>query len=400
MVDHSTIWKYEEKYKEKGGGKQPDDEESPDQTTPVLEATDLASSVLVAAKKIMNELVDQKIFLKYKEASGGKEPDESRTVIINIASPPRMTPVEHQAAKNGITEIVETILRKYPVAIFDQDKDAKNIFLLAVEYRQVHVYDYMLMNFPALESVFWNLDKEGNSALHLAAKLSYRRLWSTGTPLHIQWEIKWYKYVRSSMCRMRRGRFITSNNAGKMPEEVFIESHNALIKEATTGLTNTCQSCSVVAALFATVAFQSVSTVPGGVDQQSGFPILSKRPVFQLFTISSLLALCFSVTSVVMFLAILISDFKIWDFESRLPVKLILGLTSLFMAIAFTLVAFCAGDFYVIESSLKFAVYPIYAIMCIPVTYFAIAQYPLYINLIKQTIKKVAKLEMVQDDSG
>lgn len=110
---------------------------------------------------------------------------------------------------------------------------------------------------------------------------------------------------------MGGGRSITANNAGKMPEEVFIESHDELIKGGIKGLTDTCQSCSVVAALFATVAFQSVSTVPGGVDQQSGIPILSKRPVFQLFTISSLLALCFSVTSVVMFLAILISDFKV-----------------------------------------------------------------------------------------
>jgi hypothetical protein len=110
---------------------------------------------------------------------------------------------------------------------------------------------------------------------------------------------------------MGRERSVTTNNAGKMPEEVFIESHDSLIKDGITGLTNTCQSCSVVAALFATVAFQSVSTVPGGVDQQTGFPILSKRPVFELFAISSLLALCFSVTSVVMFLAILISDFKV-----------------------------------------------------------------------------------------
>jgi hypothetical protein len=99
------------------------------------------------------------------------------------------------AAKKGITEMVERILRLYPVAIFDQDKDSKNIVLLAVEHRQVHVYDYMLI-VSNVESAFWKLDKEGNSALHLAAMLSDRRLWSTGAALHIQWEIKWYK-VRS-----------------------------------------------------------------------------------------------------------------------------------------------------------------------------------------------------------
>ncbi|XP_078178699.1 uncharacterized protein LOC144572859 [Carex rostrata] len=337
LVGHSTLWEYEEPSQ----GREPHDDSSPDQTTPVPEAPD---------------------------------PDPESPVLV--------------AAKKGITEIVVKILRKYPVAIFDQDKDAKNILLLAVEHRQT---------------------KKGTvlSALHLAAKLSDSRLWSTGAAIRLQWEIKWYKYVQSSMRIMGRGRSTAANHAGKMPEEVFIETHDALIKEGIKGLTNTCQlSCSVVAALF--VAFQSVSAVPGGVAEQFGFPILIKKTVFQLFAISSVLSLCFSVTSVFVFLSIIISNFKVfikdvpqqvWDFENKIPVKLILGQTSLFMAIVSTLVAFCAGDFYVFES-LKFGAYLIYAIMCFSVTYFAAEHYPLYINLIKQTIKKVAKPEMVQDDSG
>ncbi|XP_078169661.1 uncharacterized protein LOC144564037 [Carex rostrata] len=295
------------------------------------------------------------------------------------------------------------------MVIFDRDKDAKNIVLLAVEHRRVQVYDYMLMNFSTSESVFRKLDKQGNSALHLAAKLSDSRLWSTGAAIGLQWEIKWYKYVQSSMRIMGRGRSTAANNAGKMPEEVFIESHDALIKEGIKGLRDTCQlSCSVVAALF--VAFQSVSAVPGGVAEQFGFPILRKRPaVFQLFAISSVLSLCFSVTSIFVFLSIIISNSKVfikdvpqqvWDFETKLPVKLILGQTSLFMAIVSTLVAFCAGDFYVFES-LKFGAYLIYAIMCFSVIYFAAEQCPLYINLIIQTInKKLPKPEMVQDYSS
>jgi Domain of unknown function len=105
--------------------------------------------------------------------------------------------------------------------------------------------------------------------------------------------------------------FATINNEGKMAQEIFIESHDTLVKDGSAWLTNTSQSCSVVAALVATVAFASASTVPGGVDTDSGFPVLVKRPAFQMFAISSLIALCFSVTSLVMFLAILTSRYQV-----------------------------------------------------------------------------------------
>jgi hypothetical protein len=79
-------------------------------------------------------------------------------------------------------------------------------------------------------------------------------------------------------------------------------------------------------------------------------------------------------------------------------VKLILGLTSLFMSIASMLVSFCAGDFFVVEEKLKFAAYPIYAVMCLPVTFFAFAQFPLYIDLIKATLQKIPeRTEKMQD---
>lgn len=117
--------------------------------------------------------------------------------------------------------------------------------------------------------------------------------------------------MRSSSSKINEEIFSRTNKAGKKPEEVFIESHDKLVEKGSGWLTNTSQSCSVVAALVATVAFASASTVPGGVDPDSGFPTLSKKPVFQLFAISSLVALCFSVTSLVMFLAILTSRYEV-----------------------------------------------------------------------------------------
>ncbi|KAK1558918.1 hypothetical protein Q3G72_008296 [Acer saccharum] len=96
------------------------------------------------------------------------------------------------AAKNGITEIVEKILEKFPVALHDMNYQKKNVVLLAAENRQTHVYQLLLrMN---ENSAFRHVDHEGNSALHLAAKLGDYNSWLIhGDALQMHWEIKWYE---------------------------------------------------------------------------------------------------------------------------------------------------------------------------------------------------------------
>ncbi|XP_077233421.1 uncharacterized protein LOC143875702 isoform X2 [Tasmannia lanceolata] len=290
------------------------------------------------------------------------------------------------AAKMGVVEIVEKILDTFPVAMQDMNQDGKNIVLLAVENRQPHVYRLMLKKTVFKESVFKKVDVEGNSALHLAATLGENRPWLiAGAALQMQWEIKWYKFVKASMDRHF---FIQYNHEGQTPRDIFTKTHQDLVKDGGTWLTNTSQSCSVVAALIATVAFSSATTVPGGVTN-NGLPIFEGKPAFDIFAISSLVALCFSVTSLIMFLSILTSRYQESDFGRDLPQKLIMGLTSLFFSIAAMLVSFCAGHFFVIKDKLKYATYPVYAVMGVPVTFFAMAQFPLYFDLIKSTIRKV-----------
>uniref|UniRef100_A0A2N9GM84 PGG domain-containing protein n=1 Tax=Fagus sylvatica TaxID=28930 RepID=A0A2N9GM84_FAGSY len=89
--------------------------------------------------------------------------------------------------------------------------------------------------------------------------------------------------------------FPHNNKDGKTSREIFTETHKPC-KAGSQWLTSTSQSCSVVAALIATVAFASSTTVPGGIKQDSGTPTLENQPAFNVFAISSLVALCFSVT--------------------------------------------------------------------------------------------------------
>ncbi|KAL5988648.1 hypothetical protein ACLOJK_026746 [Asimina triloba] len=295
------------------------------------------------------------------------------------------------AAKHGVKEVVAKILEEFPVAIRDVDADGKNVVLLAVENRQTNVYKLLLKKKYAFskDSIFQQVDKEGNSALHLAAKLSPNKPWNIpGAALQMQWEIKWYKFVKESMPRQF---FTRLNNKGQTSKEVFSETHKDLVKDGGVWLTNTSQSCSVVAALIATVAFATATTVPGGVKETTGKPILEGVPAFEVFAITSLVALCFSVTALTMFLAILTSRYQEADFRVSLPSKLIIGLSALFISIASILVSFCAGHFFVLEDQLKYATLPIYAVTCLPITLFAAAQFPLYLDLIRSSLTSVPR---------
>ncbi|CAL5425188.1 unnamed protein product [Camellia sinensis] len=290
------------------------------------------------------------------------------------------------AAKYGIIEIVEKVLEQFPVAIHDTNSDEKNIVLLAVENRQTNVYKFLLERSVLKDSIFSKVDKDGNSAVHLAAKIGEYRPWLIpGAALQMQWEIKWYEFVKYSMALHF---FVHYNKANETPKDIFTKSHKDLVKQGGEWLTTTSNSCSVVAALIATVAFATASSVPGG-NSSEGKPTLENQPAFNVFAIASLVALCFSVTALVMFLAILTSRNQERDFRISLPRKLLLGLTSLFVSITAMLVSFCAGHFFVLKDELKFVAIPVYAVTCLPVTFFAIAQFPLYFDLMWAMFKNV-----------
>ncbi|XP_062109132.1 uncharacterized protein LOC133819805 [Humulus lupulus] len=345
------------------------------------------------AKLVMDGLVERTTSYKSYGNTGSTPENEDKDLFIPELVTNKSSESKHGtpiliAAKTGVTEMVEKILNSFPVAINDEDSAGRNVVLLAVEYRQPLVYDLLLKNRKFLkDSVFRHVDNNGNTALHLAAQLGKHKPWLIpGSALQMQWEIKWYEYVRDSI----PPNFLPLlNNDEQTPNDVFCDSHGPLIKEGSEWLTKTSESCSVVAALVATVAFTASSTVPGGVNQDSGVPTLKDKPAFNAFAISALVALCFSVTGLVFFLTILTSRYQEKDFASDLPRKLLLGLTSLFASIASMLVSFCSGHIFVLDRELRYVAYPLYAALCFPVTFFAIAQLSLYFDLIMAIFKKV-----------
>ncbi|XP_075640705.1 uncharacterized protein LOC142612505 [Castanea sativa] len=199
--------------------------------------------------------------------------------------------------------------------------------------------------------------------------------------------------LRHEACQEHSPKYLLcqTNNDNKTPADIFTENHKDLVKEGGEWLNKTSESCSVVAALIATVAFATSTTVPGGVKENSGTPILESHPAFDIFAVTSLVALCFSVTALFLFLSILTCRYQEKDFRVDLPRKLLLGLTSLFVSIAAMLISFCAGHFFVLKDKLKDRALPVYVVTCLPITFYAISQFPLYFDLVRAHFKKVPR---------
>ena len=97
------------------------------------------------------------------------------------------------AARNGITEMVEQILKEFPLAINDKS-EGKNIVLWAVKNRQPRVLQLLLEFDFVKRRLIDGADTEKNNALHLAAEIGEKKPWLIpGAALQMQWEIKWYE---------------------------------------------------------------------------------------------------------------------------------------------------------------------------------------------------------------
>ncbi|KAK3001616.1 hypothetical protein RJ639_020655 [Escallonia herrerae] len=117
--------------------------------------------------------------------------------------------------------------------------------------------------------------------------------------------------------------FTPYNKARQKPADIFTDTHKHLVTEGGEWLNKTSQSCSVVAALIATVTFAK------------------HPPPYQAATIK-IMGYQFSKEKrvlLVMFLAILTFCYEERDFNKGLPRMLFTGLTSLFISIASMLIS-------------------------------------------------------------
>nr|XP_043616137.1 ankyrin repeat-containing protein NPR4-like isoform X2 [Erigeron canadensis] len=288
------------------------------------------------------------------------------------------------AVEYGVPEVLNKCILTYPDIIWYTDKPGRHLPLEAITQRQEQVYNVLWQS--AAHKIFQAtmIDEEQNeNALHKAAKLAppHRLNVVTGAALQMQRELQWFKevenYIEPSFKEAR-------NKSGKTPKETFIEEHKDLLDDAEQWMKDVATSCTVVAALIITMAFAGAFTLPGG-NEDDGKPLFLNKGAFMLFIVSDAVALFSSTASVLMFLGILTARFAADDFLYNLPKRMTIGLVSMFVSLAATMIAFSATLSLVLIDKVTWIVAPLVVITCIPVGLFGWLQFPLLIELVNST---------------
>ncbi|XP_061952503.1 ankyrin repeat-containing protein ITN1-like [Populus nigra] len=304
------------------------------------------------------------------------------------------------ATSNGIVEIAEEILDKFPQGIELVNDEGQNILHVAVMHRRREIFGLVKKKNILVTRLSSSVDNNGFTLLHQVAHVKhYSGGAKPGPALQLQEEIKWFKRVQMvvppSLSEQRVRWVLPNEKNDKLMTafELFQEEHKGQLKLAQDWIEKTSQSCSAVAVLLATVVFAAAYTIPGGSDDR-GFPIFLHNRFFIAFTVLDVTALASSLTSVVMFLSILTTPFECEKFYHNIPRKLICGFTLLFFSVMTTMLAFSCTLLLVVRLKKQWTTGLMSIAAFLPVSVFAVMQFPLYVafmTTMKDFFKEVVK---------
>ncbi|GKU94089.1 hypothetical protein SLEP1_g7623 [Rubroshorea leprosula] len=289
-----------------------------------------------------------------------------------------------QAIKNGVEEFVVAMLKARPQIIYTIDPNSRTAFMCAVEHRQEKIFSFFC-SVAAWKHLLNHTDNHDNNCLHVAGMLApdFQLARICGAALQMQRELQWFKEIQSIVpewCKKSR------NRDGETPSDVFTKSHKELAKQGEEWMKDTASSSSVVGSLIITIMFAALFTVPGGNNQETGFPILLGKTLFMVFLISDAISLFAASISVFMFLGILTSRYAEEDFLAYLPKQLILGLSTLFISIATMMVTFSSALLIILQGRWS-VILPIILIAAPPVTLAMRMQAPVLVDIFISTYR-------------
>ncbi|KAL7213604.1 hypothetical protein ACSBR2_016184 [Camellia fascicularis] len=296
------------------------------------------------------------------------------------------------ATKLGILEIVEEILGMYPQAVEHIDHEGRNILHVAIKYRQIHIFDFVEKLEIPMRRLLRKIDNDGNSILHMVGTKTKDAEDMRSPALLLREDLLLFERVK----KISTAHFIEHfNNDGLTADKLFAKNNAKFRTEAKEWLKRTAENCSIVAVLIATVAFAAAYTVPGGPNQNTGYPLLQTKPFFVIFTLTDVLSLAFALTAVITFLSILTSSFQLKDFRRSLPQKLMLGLSLLILSVSMMMLAFAATVILLLHNKEQWIRNALYSVAFFPVCIFALSYLPLYIELMKtfmHFLKKIGEI--------
>ncbi|KAK2975372.1 hypothetical protein RJ640_012383 [Escallonia rubra] len=220
------------------------------------------------------------------------------------------------AIKHGIDEFALEILKENPNVASCYGENGKNIMHIAVEHKCANLYKLLKTTVICKHSMLADIDRQGNTILHLATNTRDRVKRDCSPHLfHLQ------------------------NVEGKTAEELFKTNHSKLREKAATTIKENNETLMVISTLIVTISFAALFSIPGGFDQNDGSPLFLKmeKQDLQLFITYVGGILFSSLLSLGCLLAIQWSPFHLESFLFVLPALHLLQASALFYATTFTL---------------------------------------------------------------
>ncbi|XP_021829687.1 ankyrin repeat-containing protein At5g02620-like isoform X2 [Prunus avium] len=289
------------------------------------------------------------------------------------------------ATRLGNYEFLSVLINAYPDLLWETDDKNRTIFHVAVLYRHASIFNLVHETGSIKDIIvtYADHDDENNNILHLAAKLAPQNQLNlvSGAALQMQRELVWFEEVKKIVQPLS---IDMKNKDGKTPRELFTSEHEELLRKGESWMKNTANSCMLVATIITTVVFAAAFSIPGGIADNTGAPKFLKDTAFLIFAISNGVSLFSSSTSMLMFLYILTSRYAENDFLKSLPLKLMVGLASLFISMTSMMIAFSTA-FYLSCHGLGFVSDFIFILTFVPVVLFVFLQYPLLCDMFLST---------------
>ncbi|XP_027098017.1 uncharacterized protein [Coffea arabica] len=245
-----------------------------------------------------------------------------------------------QATRLGIIEVVQEILSVYPEAAYTFDGKGRNILQIAVEEKKWFLYDYLMTSGTDMDRMLSAIDYEGNSIIHLAARLESPPSAPPGVVPQMMWEVLWFKRVQYDSYPYL---WQLQNSDGKTAKQVFETNHASLRENAERIVKELANAVLIVSVLIGTINFAAIFTVPGGFDQNTGEAIFLKNRRWEFGLLMFYLAggLFSSLFTMGTLLVIIFLRFETEDFYVSLPCYYVMDMISIFYSAVFTIVACC-----------------------------------------------------------
>ncbi|KAI3927304.1 hypothetical protein MKW98_008006 [Papaver atlanticum] len=295
------------------------------------------------------------------------------------------------ATKSGTVELVTECLENFPDIVWVRmGEEGHNVFMSAVQERQEKIFNLVYKISGYRKKLEASIDFSNNTILHLAAKLESRSKLSSVSciALKVQREIQWFKEVESIVPPSHG---LLRNREGDTAQDIFEDKeHKKLFFDGKRWMSDTSQALAFVSALILTVVFAATFTVPGGTFSDDsninrGIPIFLNKNSFLLFAVSNAVALFSSTSSLLMFLALLTSQYEHGDFLRSLPKRLIIGLVTLFISIITMMVAFCATLATYLGPRFTWIPIPLAMVASVPVCMFLCTHLPMFVKMVRCT---------------